>query len=70
MTFEKLLSIPKSFWVSLHFFSFKDAIKLPVVVRYNTKIQSLKGAVIIKRGETVRKLRPEPAFTQAIRPKS
>lgn len=50
MTFEKLLSIPKSFWVSLHFFSFKDAIKLPVVVRYNTKIQSLKGAVIIKRG--------------------
>lgn len=54
MTFEKLLSIPKSFWVSLHFFSFKDAIKLPVVVRYNTKIQSLKGSVIIKQGGGVK----------------
>ena len=26
--------------------------------------------VVIPKGETVRKLRPEPAFTQAIRPKS
>ena len=50
MTLEKILSIPKSFWVSLHFFSFKDAIRLPVLVRYNAKIQSLKGTVRLASG--------------------
>lgn len=48
--FEKILSIPKSFWVSSHFFPLKEAIKLPVFVRYNTKIQSLKGTIKIKSG--------------------
>lgn len=50
MSIEKILSIPKSFWVSMHFFTFKDAIKLPVLVRYNTKIQSLRGTIIINSG--------------------
>lgn len=50
MNLEKILSIPKSFWVSLHFFSLKDAIKLPVVVRYNTKIQALSGTIKVGRG--------------------
>ena len=48
--FKKILSIPKSFWVSSHFFPLKEAIKLPVFVRYNTKIQSLKGTIKIKSG--------------------
>ena len=29
-----MFSIPKSFWVSLHFFPLKDALKLPILVRY------------------------------------
>ena len=48
--FEKILSIPKSFWVSFHFFPLKEAIKLPIFIRYNTKIQSLKGVVKINQG--------------------
>lgn len=47
MELDKILSIPMSLWVSLHFFPFKEAIKLPVLVRYNTKIKSLKGKVVI-----------------------
>lgn len=50
MKLEKILSIPKSFWVSLHFFPLKDAIRLPILVRYNTKLNSLKGAVISNSG--------------------
>lgn len=55
--FEKILSIPKSFWVSSHFFPLKEAIKLPVFVRYNTKIQSLKGTIKIKSGGNTAMLR-------------
>lgn len=42
---EKILSIPKSFWVSLHFFGFKDAVKLPMFVRYNCVLKNLTGSV-------------------------
>lgn len=45
MQLDKILSIPKSLWVSLHFFPVKEAIRLPILVRYNTKIVSLKGRV-------------------------
>lgn len=44
---EKILSIPKSFWVSLHFFGFKDAVKLPMFVRYNCVLKNLTGSVEI-----------------------
>lgn len=44
---EKIISIPKSLWVCLHFFSFIEALRLPIVVKYNVKIGSLKGNVII-----------------------
>lgn len=52
---EKILSIPKSFYVSIRLFPLRQAVKLPVLVRYNTKIISLKGKIIltdkvIKRG--------------------
>lgn len=47
---KKILSIQKSFGVSFHFFLLKEAIKLPIFVRYNTKIQSLKGIIKINLG--------------------
>ncbi|WP_278908486.1 acyltransferase [Leyella stercorea] len=50
MNIEKMFSIPKSFWVSLHFFPLKDALKLPILVRYNTSLLSLKGKVVAQGG--------------------
>lgn len=50
MKIDKILSIPKSFWVSLHFFTLRDALKLPILVRYNTKIQSLRGEIKVLGG--------------------
>ena len=47
---EKILSVPKSFWVSLHFFTLRDALKLPILVRYNTKIRSLRGEIKVLGG--------------------
>ncbi len=40
---ECLLSIPKSVFVSAKLFGLKKAFRLPVVVRYNTKVLSVKG---------------------------
>ena len=54
---EHILSIPKSFYVSLKYFSLKDAVKLPIMVRYNTVLLGLKGK-ITNSGEAVRKLNP------------
>lgn len=42
---EHILSIPKSFYVSLKYFSLKDAVKLPIMVRYNTVLLGLKGKI-------------------------
>lgn len=50
MKLEKILSIPKSLWFCLHYFTIKDAIKLPVIVRYNTKLNVLKGRIILSGG--------------------
>lgn len=47
---EKILSVPKSFWVSLHFFRLKDALKLPFFVRYNCVLKNLSGDIKIKSG--------------------
>lgn len=44
---EKLLSIPKSIYVCLRLFPFKDAVKLPMYVRYNCRLYSLKGRIQI-----------------------
>ena len=49
-TIEKLLSIPKSLYVSFKLMPFKEACKLPVLVRYNCKIISLKGLIDVKQG--------------------
>lgn len=50
MKIDKILSIPKSFWASLHFFTLRDAIKLPILVRYNTKVLTLKGEINVLEG--------------------
>ena len=44
---EYILSLPKSVYVSFRLFSLKDAVKVPVLVRYNCSLLSLKGNVII-----------------------
>lgn len=43
--FEHILSIPKSFYISLKYFPLKDAVKLPIMVRYNTVLLGLKGKI-------------------------
>jgi len=42
---ELLLSIPKSLYVSAKLFSFKDAFRLPCLVRYDCVVKSLSGTV-------------------------
>lgn len=42
---EHILSIPKSFYVSSKYFPLKDAVKLPIMVRYNTVLLGLKGKI-------------------------
>ena len=44
---EYILSIPQSIYVCLRLFRFKDAIRLPMLVRYNCRLYSLKGRVHI-----------------------
>ena len=44
---ERILSIPKSLWVSLHYFPLAEALRLPVCVRYNVILKSLKGSVTV-----------------------
>jgi len=42
-----LLSIPKSFYVSARLTSFRSAFKLPCFVRYNVRLKSLKGRMVV-----------------------
>lgn len=44
-TFDKLLSIPKSFYVSLRLCGLKRAFELPILVRFNCKLAKLNGRV-------------------------
>lgn len=44
-----LVSIPKSFYFCMHFFNFKDAIRLPILVSYNTILNKLDGRIIINQ---------------------
>ena len=43
-----LLSVPKSFFFCLHYFSFRDALKLPVLIAFDTKIARLSKRSKIK----------------------
>ncbi len=42
------LSLPKTIFFNLYYFNIKVAIKLPVIVKYNVRLQSLKGTVMIE----------------------
>ena len=44
-----LVSIPKSFYFCMHFFNFKDAIRLPILVSYNTILNKLDGRIIMNQ---------------------
>ena len=48
MTFERILSLPKSLYVCLRLLPLRQAIKLPILVRYNTRLSCLNGNVILK----------------------
>lgn len=48
--YEKVLSVPKSLWVSMHYFPLRQAVKLPIIVRYNAKLLEIKGKVLVNRG--------------------
>lgn len=54
MGLEYILSLPKSFYVSWRLTSFRKALHLPILVRYNTKIVSLKGHVEINNSQKQR----------------
>ena len=53
---EYLLSLPKSIYVCFRLFQFKDALKLPMLVRYNCRLYSLKGTVDIDADVSSQKL--------------
>ena len=51
---ELLLSLPKSLYVCLHFFSIGQSLRLPILVRYNTRIISLKGQIRLSGGGRIK----------------
>ena len=52
---QKILSIPKSLYVSIKLCGLKKGIKLPVLVRYNTVLRDISGQVITPvRGGVIR----------------
>lgn len=45
----KLLSIPKTLWFNFKVFPFKTALKLPVLISYDTRIKNItKNSIVIK----------------------
>ena len=47
--FEKIISLPKSIYVSFKLFPLQQALKIPVLCRYNVKCKSLKGNAVVKK---------------------
>lgn len=47
---EKLISLPKSLYVSFRLFPFKQAVRMPILCRYNVKCLSLKGKMKVPEG--------------------
>lgn len=59
MNIVKILSIPKSVYINLKVFDFKTAIKLPILVSYNTKLiginkGSFNGLAQFSKGNSIR----------------
>lgn len=44
---ECVLSIPKSLYVNFQMLPISQALKMPIIVRYNVILKSLKGRVIL-----------------------
>lgn len=44
---EKILSLPKTIWFNLRYLPFKQAIRFPIAVHYNTTIKCVRGGVIV-----------------------
>ena len=44
-----LISIPKSLYVCIHFWPIKDAIKLPILVSYDTVLNKLDGEIVLEK---------------------
>lgn len=47
---SKILSLLKSIYVCFCLYSFNDAIRIPILVKWNCKLLSLKGKVIFVNG--------------------
>lgn len=47
MNILSILSIPKSVYINLKVFDFKTAIKLPILVSYNTKLIGIKKNTMV-----------------------
>lgn len=47
---EKIQSLPKSLYVCMRFFPLLQALRIPILVRYNTKLKSLSGSVKFNSG--------------------
>ena len=45
--FEYIFSIPLSVYCNMRLLPFRQALKLPILVRYNTRLNSLRGGVIL-----------------------
>lgn len=48
--FEYLLSVPKSIYVSFRLLPFRQAVRIPIFVRYNTKLLCLNGNICLQLG--------------------
>ena len=53
---EILLSLPKSYYVSMKLLGFRRALCLPFLVRYNTKIIDLDGKINLYGGQNKNRL--------------
>ena len=56
MRVKKIISIPKSLYVNFKLFELKKAIKLPIIISYNTKIVGVKRGAIDIKGNITRGL--------------
>ena len=45
---EKILSLPKTIWFNLRYLPFKQAIRFPIAVHYNTTVKCRLGGVIVR----------------------
>ena len=57
--FEYLLSVPKSIYVSFRLLPFRQAVRIPIFVRYNTKLLCLNDNIYLQRKGGVKQAQSE-----------